>query len=282
MTTSSMPHRSHSGTRTILALLARDLRVIRRDFPSFLLRTAMQPLLFVFVFAVVLPTTTKGSGGSGGLLADGFGGVNFTTLLVPGMVAIAVMFSALQSVAFPLVQEFSFTKEIEDRVLSPVPVWAIGAQKVISGALQGLVAAVVVFPIVLFVHRARGAPYIEVTHWPLFLFVLLFGALLGASLGLLLGTVIPPRQIGLLFSVVLLPITFLGCIQYPWASLSSIRWLQILVLLNPLVYISEGLRATLTSRVDHMPAWAFCTALVVGVVGIGIASMWTFRRRVLT
>lgn len=274
--------------KTMLALLARDVRVIRRDFLAFLVRTAMQPLLFVFVFSFVLPTVTggggqrAGGGQGGGLIGNGLGGVTFSTILVPGMVAVAVMFQGIQAVAFPLVQEFSFTKEIEDRVLAPVPVWAIGAQKIAAGTLQALIAAGVVFPIVLEVHASGQAPHVVVSSWPLFAFVLIFACLLGSSVGLLLGTLIPPRQIGLLFSVVLLPLTFLGCIYYPWATLSSIRWLQILVLVNPLVYMSEGLRAALTPEVTHMPVWAFSLALVVGVLGVGTASLWSFRRRVLT
>ena len=44
---------------------------------------------------------------------------------------------------------------------------------------------------------------------------------------------------------VLVPLTFLGCVYYPWEAMDGIRWLQILVLLNPMVYVSEGLRAAL-------------------------------------
>ena len=62
-----------------------------------------------------------------------------------------------------------------------------------------------------------------------------------------------PKQIGLIFGVVIMPITFLGCVYYPWAALTHIRWLQIGVLINPIVYITEGLRAALTPTIGHMP-----------------------------
>ena len=71
-------------------------------------------------------------------------------------------------------------------------------------------------------------------------------------MGLFIGTVIDPRKITLLFAVVVLPLTFLGCVYYPWATLAPIPWLQYLVLLNPLVYMSEGLRASLTPQLPHM------------------------------
>ena len=72
-----------------------------------------------------------------------------------------------------------------------------------------------------------------------------------AALGLMLGTKVSPQQVPALFALIVLPITFLGAIYYPWQTLSAIRWLQIVVLINPLVYMSEGFRAALTTE-PHM------------------------------
>ena len=55
--------------------------------------------------------------------------------------------SSVQSVALPMVQDFGFTREIEDRLLAPVPMQLIAIEKVVSGALQGVIAACVVLPI---------------------------------------------------------------------------------------------------------------------------------------
>jgi ABC-2 type transport system permease protein len=94
--------------------------------------------------------------------------------------------------------------------------------------------------------------------------------------------VLDPRKVTLLFAVVVLPLTFLGCIYYPWAVLTPILWLKVLVLLNPMVYMSEGLRAALTPQLPHMPVWAFMFALVGGSIGLGIFSLRTFQARVVT
>ena len=56
----------------------------------------------------------------------------------------------------------------------------------------------------------------------------------------------------LLFGIIVLPLTFLGGTYYSWTPLAPVKidglhWLQILVLINPLIYISEGFRAALTS-----------------------------------
>jgi ABC-2 type transport system permease protein len=261
--------------QTFGALLARDIRVLRRNFGQFLIRTIMQPLLFVFVFAYVFPKIGQGFHS----VADG---VTFSTVLVPGLIAIAINFQGIQAVALPLVQEFSISREIEDRVLAPVPVWVVGFEKIFAGAMQSLIAAGVVFPIVYLVHAPGESPDVHVYHPALFAFALVFASFLAAAMGLFIGTVLDPRKVTLLFAVVVLPLTFLGCIYYPWATLTPILWLKALVLLNPMVYMSEGLRTSLTPELPHMPVWAFMLALVGGSIALGIFSLRTFQARVVT
>jgi len=261
--------------QTFGALLARDIRVLRRNFGQFLIRTIMQPFLFVFVFAYVFPKIGQG-------FHSAVAGVAFSTVLVPGLIAVAINFQGIQAVALPLVQEFSVSREIEDRVLAPVPVWVVGFEKIFAGAMQSLMAAGVVFPIVYLVHAHGEAPEVHVYDPVLFAFVLVFASFLAGAMGLFIGTVLDPRKVTLLFAVVVLPLTFLGCIYYPWAALTPVMWLKILVLVNPLVYMTEGLRASLTPELPHMPVWAFMLALVGGSVGLAIFSLQTFRRRVVT
>ena len=265
-----------SGLGTFGAMLARDVRVLRRQFGQFLLRTIMQPLLFVFVFAYVFPKIGQGFSGHNESPA------NFTTVLVPGLIAVAINFQGIQAVALPLVQEFSVSKEIEDRVLAPVPVWMIGLEKIVAGALQSILASGVVFPIVYLVHAHGAEPHVHVNDWPLFVVAIVFASLLASAGGLLIGTVLDPRKITLLFSVIVIPITFLGCVYYPWANLSPIPWLKYFVLFNPLVYMSEGLRASLTPQLPHMPIWAILLALIGGSAGLGLLALRTFSNRVVT
>jgi ABC-2 type transport system permease protein len=258
------------------ALYTRDLRVLRRDVTQFLIRVVMQPLLFTFVFAYVFPKIGQGIGG-----AHTGNGPTFATVLVPGLIAVAINFQGIQAVALPLVQEFSYSKEIEDRVLAPAPVWTVGLAKILSGATQSVIAAGIVFPVVLLVHAKGQGPSIHIHDPALFVFVLVFASILGSAVGLLIGTSIEPRKVSLIFSVVVLPLTFLGCIYYPWATLSPIPWLKWVVLLNPLVYMSEGLRASLTPTLPHMPVWGFSLALVLGSAVLTLVSLRTFHRRVV-
>jgi ABC-2 type transport system permease protein len=257
-------------------MMARELRIIRRSFVPTLTRVVVQPLLFVFVFAYVMP---KIGARGGSFAAAGSKSSTFATVLVPGMVASALLMQGIISVTFPLVRELSWERTIEDRLLAPIPVAVLGLQKIVSGALQAALGALFVFPIVLFVHAGGQGPTVRVSDWPLFLLVFTTGAILAAALGLLLGTLIDPRQTQVLFAVILLPLTMLGCVYYPWSTLHNIRWLQLLVLANPMVYISEGLRATLTPQFAHMPTWGYLVALLAGATLVGALATRTFSRR---
>ena len=59
----------------------------------------------------------------------------------------------------------------------------------------------------------------DIHNWFLFLLVLLLASLLAGNLGLVIGSTVNPRQIGLVFSIIVVPITFLGCVYYPWTCL---------------------------------------------------------------
>jgi ABC-2 type transport system permease protein len=111
--------------------------------------------------------------------------------------------------------------------------------------------------------------------------ILVLSGLLSGALGLTIGTSVQPHQIGLIFSIVVIPITFLGCVYYPWALLYHVRWLQYLVLLNPIVYMSEGLRAALTPSLPHMPIWLIVGALVFWLALLGWVGTRGFLRRVI-
>ena len=273
--------------KTFAAMMAREFRVLRRNAVGTFTRAVMQPLLFVFVFTYVMPKIGGGfMFGGGASTAAGAGGaaassVNFATILVPGLMASMLLMQGIMAVTFPLVMEFSWQRTIEDRALAPVPIGVLATQKIAAGATQAFIGALIVFPIVLVVHAAGQAPHVHVTNWPLLVVILVTASLLTASLGLLLGTVMDPRKMQMLFAVILLPATMLGCVYYPWAALHQIRWLQYLVLVNPMVYMSEGLRAVLTPGAAHMAMWAILTVLIGGTVIFGYLGTRTFTRRVL-
>ena len=246
-----------------------------------MIRTLVQPFLLCFVFLYVFPKIGQGVGGGHGPVAESA----FATVLVPGVVGISIMFQGVQSVALQMAQEFGFTREIEDRVQAPCPIWLVAMSKVLSGSVQGLISAAIVLPIASVVHAAGVTAQISL-HWPIIITVVPLACVTMSAMGLVLGTSFEPRNIGLMFGFVVLPITFLGGTYYQWTRLSPVsiggwHWLQTIVLINPLIYVNEGMRAAFTDA-SHMHLYviypvlaAFCTVFLT----IGLRN---FRRRVLS
>lgn len=100
-----------------------------------------------------------------------------------------------------------------------------------------------------------------------------------------MGTAFEPRNIGLMFGFVVLPLTFLGGTYYQWTRLAPVtvggfHWLQTLVLINPLIYVAEGMRAGLT-QASHMHLYIVYPVLVGFCAVFLAAGLRNFRRRVL-
>ncbi|MEA2765380.1 MAG: type transport system permease protein [Gemmatimonadaceae bacterium] len=258
------PRSEVSPSSVFMALLRRDMTVARRELPFFLLRTTMQPLMFVIVFGYLLPKM-------------GFMGRGYTTALLPGVLAISLTFSSIQSVALPMVQDFGWTKEIEDRLLAPVPIWLVAAEKIVAGVLQGVVSALFVLPVARLI--MGPIPNLTFGHIGDVLLITVLGAAAFSSLGLFLGTAIQPQQIGLMFGVILAPMIFFGCAYYPWQGLSAVPIMKYAVLINPLVYVAEGMRAALTPGAPHMSLGVVVLALILITALFWTLGMRSFMKR---
>jgi ABC-2 type transport system permease protein len=263
--------------RAFIGLFLRDLYVLRRELFPFAIRVCMNPLLFLFVFTFVMPHMTEGAElNPTARMAAASGG--FSTVLLPGLMAVAIMFSGIAAVALPLAQEFGFTREIDDRVMCPLPVWAVAAEKIVFSAMQSMIAAAIVYPMARYIPATPAMAH--VSNWWFLAAVLVLASLTSGALGLTIGTSVRPQQIGLIFGVVIVPITFLGCVYYPWANLQPIKWLQMGVLINPIVYMSEGLRAGLT-RSAHMNDGLILGMLCFFLALLSWLGMRGFLRRVV-
>jgi len=280
----SSPAGKTSFVKAFWGLYLRDLRVLSRELMPFVLRVGMQPLLFLFVFTFIMPRMSGGnpmsSGMMSGMQAGAGGAAGFGTVLLPGLMAVAIMFSGIAAVALPLSTEFGITREIDDRVMCPVPVWAVAVEKMCFSAMQSIAGALLVIPMAIFIPATPVYPHIH--NWFLFVLVLVLASLLAGALGLAIGASVAPRQIGLVFSIIVVPITFLGCVYYPWSGLKAIPWLKYAVLLNPIVYISEGLRASVTPNVEHMPVWGILLALAIFLGILGRFGVRGFLKRVIS
>ena len=255
----------HAST-VFLALLRRDVHVAQRELPMFLLRTTLQPLLFIIVFGFLLPRM-------------GFMRIGYQAALLPGILAVSLTLSAVQAVALPMVMEFGWTREIEDRLLAPVSTRLVAAEKIVAGVLQGIIAAAVVLPLARLIMGPIAG--LTVSHVGEVVLVTILGATAFSAMGMWLGTAIPPQHVGLMFSAIIAPMLFFGCAYYPWRGLDAVPVMKYAVLINPMVYVAEGMRAALTPSIQHMNLAVVTAALVAITAGFWTVGMRSFYKRAI-
>ncbi len=172
-----------------------------------LLQTFLQPLMFVFIFGRVM-------------VRSGYMPEAYKSLLLPGIMAISMVFTGVWAVAMPLIAEFQFTREIEDRLLAPMDISWVAIEKVLAGTIQALIAGLIVIPCGMADPAAggvqsqfasdlcRASPCWWRSSRP------------AAALPSAAASIRP--HIGLMFSMVLTPMIFFGCTYYPWSALEQL------------------------------------------------------------
>lgn len=249
------------------ALLRRDLLVASRSALPLLAATLTQPVLVVLVFGNILPRL--------GLVAGSFG-----TVMVPGLMSITMLMAGVQGVLMPLVTDLSGSREVDERLLAPLSVPAVAAEKILAGAIHAALAGIIALPaMMVLMHRMAGVAVHP--NWLALPPMIALCGVLSASFGMTIGSRVQPRFSGLLFAVILGPMMLFGCAYYPYEALSVLGPLQYVFLLNPLVFMSESMRLAVTPGVPHMSLPLLVGGLCACTLGFGWLGARTFERRTI-
>ena len=251
------------AVRGVTGMFGRDALVAVRDVWGLATQSLLQPVLTLIVFGMVLDRL-------------GFVAPAYRQVLLPGTVAMTVFATAIATVAMPLVLEFAYTREIDDRLTSPVPTGWLAVEKVLFGAAKAAVSGLLMIPIGMLLLGSSAFPMHAAAA---VVGVLLLTGLAGAAVGLSLGTLVGPARLPTVFSAILTPIFFTGCSQYPWASLTPIPVFKWAVLANPLSYASESVRGLVLPGSPHLAVPLDIVALVVVTLGFGALGVRGFNRR---
>ena len=248
------PHSWRSDWRAIKVVWRREIIRFRRDRLR-MITSLMQPLLFLFVLGTGLSSLFSGTSASN---------VNVRTFLFPGVLTLAVLFTAVFS-AGSIVwdREFGFLREM---LVAPVGRWAIVVGKCIGGAtvatFQGLV--------LLALAGLVGVPYNPIMI-VLVVAELMLIALMITAFGVMVAARIKTFQAFMAMTqVLMLPMFFLSGALFPLSNLPT--WLTVLTHINPLTYAVDLVRRTIFAFIDVGPAGA---QFVSGVTwGDWLVPMW--------
>ncbi len=268
---------------------ADDLRAMRMVWKRELIRffrnririvtSLMQPILFLFVLG----------SGLGGITEGVTGNFNFKTFMFPGVLAMAVLFTAIFS-AISIVwdREFGFLREM---LVAPVSRTSIVIGKCLGGATVATIQGVVMLCLAGAVH---------VPYDPTLILVLMGELLLVAVALTSFGVMAASRmeqvesfQVVMQFFV--LPMFFLSGAFFPLSKIPT--WLKALAVVDPLTYGVDPMRRAVFSKLHnvsprsmrtlapgmHWNGWRVPTLLELGIIAVMavimlLIAIWQFTR----
>jgi ABC-2 type transport system permease protein len=272
----SVPKRSFtSELRAIKIVWRRELIRFRADRLR-MVTSLVQPLLFLFVLGAGLQQLSRA----------GTHGVELKTFIYPGILCIAVMFTAMFSAASIVWdREFGFLREM---MVAPVRRSSIVIGKCLGGATVAGFQGVIVICLAGLVH----VPYAPLLIIEIFVLQLLLAFAITAF-GVMIAVRIKQMQSFMgVMQMVVMPMFFISGALFPVAGLPG--WLTVLNRLDPLTYAVDPMRRIVFSHLSISPAarhaldpgvtwwgWHVPTVLEAGViVALGLAmlgiAIWEF------
>jgi ABC-2 type transport system permease protein len=183
----------------------------------------------------------------------------------------SLFMAGMQSTAMKTAADFGWTRAIDDVLSAPIPRWIIPVEKMVFGAIHGIVAASVV--IGLAVWLLNDWPKFSEWDFGVVLVVVAVSSVCAGACGVALGAALRPQTIGPMIGLIMSPIVFLGGPFYPRSSLEIYPVLQAISTANPLLYICEAFRRVLSGDINALPLpmslLGMCTiAVVFGALGV--------------
>jgi ABC-2 type transport system permease protein len=273
-----VPERSwHSEARAVKIVCRRELIRFLGDRAQMMM-ALIQPLLFLFALGTGLQS----------LSAASTDGVDLKTFILPGVLSMVVLFTALfRAASLVWDRELGFLREM---LVAPVSRSSIILGKCLGGAIIASSQGLLVLALAALVH----VPYDPVLILGVFGLLLLL-ALTVTAFGVLVAVSIKQAQtFTSVMQLFLMPMFFVSGALYPVSGLPT--WLGVLNRIDPLTYavdpmrrlmfdhldISEAARRTLDPGVTWF-GWRVPSLVEVGMVLLlGLAMMgvaiWKFSR----
>lgn len=226
--------------RAIYIIWYRDMLRFWRDRAR-LVASLAQPLLYLVIFGTGLSSALRGAGGGfgGGAAAAGAGGFSYTQFIYPGIIGMAVLFSAIFG-AMSIVwdREFGFLKEV---LVAPIDRSAVAVGKALGGATQAMTQGLVLLVLAPLV-GIRLTVVAVLTLIPL-TFMLAFSL---SSLGVAIASRMRSMQgFQMIMTFLMMPMFFLSGALFPLQGLPG--WMNVLTRLDPAAYGMDPLRRVVLS-----------------------------------
>lgn len=245
-----------NGRRELYAIYVMWLRQMKRFVRarSRVFATIVQPLFFLFILGFGFNIATF----------PGLQG-NFLHFFAPGIVAMSILLSSMfTGVAVLWDRRFGFLQEV---LVAPVSRLSIVIGMTLGGATVGLLQGFIIFVISL----ALGISIAGPGNLLLAVLIMILLSFTAVGFGLIMASLMRDFEgFQVIMNLILMPLLFLSSAFFPVSSSPS--WLKVITFANPLFYMVDGLRGSLTGAnnvFSPLPELGLIASMCVIVMGVG-------------
>jgi len=244
--------------RELQAIYIMWLRQMKRfvRYRSRIIATFIQPLFFLFILGSGLRNVT----------IPGMESSNYIEFFAPGVIAMSIMFSSMfTGVSVLWDKQFGFLQEV---LVAPISRLSIIVGRTIGGATTALIQGLIILAIVIGI----GVPVSGIFGLLLTIVFMIIIAFTAVGFGLILASKMRDMQsFPLIMNLVIMPLLLVSSAFFPLTALP--KEVTYVVQFNPLFYMVDGLRGSLTGMNNVFPPLVdLAIVLVFCLIMLGLGS----------
>ena len=235
---------------TVYHLICRDLRIFKEEFWGKCIDTAIQLFTTVIIFSYFLPAYGLAS--------------NYGSFILVGVIASFGFFEVMGRVSL-MIADLEGDRTILYNLALPIPAWLVFVYFGISWAILSSIISLMLFPLgklVLFSQFDLG----QISVWK-FVIIFILSNLFFGFFALWLSSLFKKMSsLSHLFVRVVNPMYMFGGYLYSWAAVYELSHVAgYLHLLNPLIYVMEGMRSAALGPSGYLPFGLSVGALMISI-----------------
>lgn len=257
----------HKTAIVFLRFLQRDVYIQKQRIGTFLINYGIiYPTIYSFAIGYIMANTYFGNTPLQG-----------SALFIGHILVIIVAFA--NSLNIGLLFDFEHQRCIDYQItlLSP---HLILLERILFASLFTFVISIPFFPIAALI---LGKSFVTThTSWPKMFLVLYISSLCCSAYTQFTACVIPSsHKLRSFWMRVNFGLINFGGIFIPWYLMKQFSsLLGYITLLNPLLYVTEGLRSAILNRTEFLPVWICIGAMLIFSILFTLLSFYFFKKRV--
>jgi len=192
---------------------------------------------------------------------------------------VAHSFWGIWDSSYKLVEDIEGRQNIGYKLTLPLPSWLIMVQYAVQHAINKLIPSIIVLPLFKLILRSR----MDLSQFSLFKFILIFvtGGIFTGFFFVFVSSFVPTsHKVDNVGVRLLFPMYFFGATNYAWSILYCINsTLAYLTLLNPLVFVMEGIHAAVLGGTHYIPFYICLLVLWSAIIVFGFIGVVKYKKR---